>query len=134
MAYMGAATSLAHQGRLRVPTAEWNRPDSTSTLSLWPPGFPAAIALPVFLGASPAQSARWINIVAAAVTAGAIVLLIAGPLGLPAGVIGALVIFATQAVFDAHISVLSEPLFIALVLLSLYTMVYARDQIGRAHV
>ena len=129
MAYMGAATSLAHEGRIRVPTAEWDRPDSTSSLSLWPPGFPAAIALPVYFGASPVQSARWINIVSAAVIAGAIVILIASPLGLPAGVIGALAVFATQAVFDTEISVLSEPMFIALMLLFLVAMVHARDRL-----
>jgi hypothetical protein len=129
MAYMGAATSLVRQGRMRVPTAEWERADSTSSLSLWPPGFPAAIALPVFLGASPVQSARWINIAAAAVTAATIVLLIAGPLGVPAGVAGAVAIFATQAVFDTYLSVLSEPLFIALILLLLFAMVHARDRL-----
>jgi hypothetical protein len=126
---MGAATSLVHEGRMRVPTAEWSRPDSTSTLSLWPPGFPAAIALPVYLGASPVQSARWINVVSAAVIAGAIVMIVAGPLGLPAGIIGAVVVFATQAVFDTHISVLSEPLFIALMLLTLALMIHARDRL-----
>ncbi|MEO6864072.1 MAG: hypothetical protein ABI229_01350 [Gemmatimonadaceae bacterium] len=129
MAYMGAATSLAHQGRMRVPTAEWNRTDSTSTLSLWPPGYPAAIALPVYFGVSPVQSARWINVVAAAAIAITIVLIVAGPLGIWAGVIAALIVFATQAVFDTHISVLSEPLFIALMLLLLATMVYARDRL-----
>lgn len=129
MAYVGAATSLAEHGRLRVPTAEWSRPDSTSSLSLWPPGLPTAIALPVFLGESPVQSARWVNVVAAAMTSAAIVLIIAGPLGYPVGVIAALIVFATQAVFDAHISVLSEPLFIALILLVLAAMVYARDRL-----
>lgn len=129
MAYVGAATSLVHQGRMRVPTAEWNRPDSTSTFSLWPPGYPAAIALPLYLGASPIQSARWINILAAAVIAGTIVLVVAGPLGIWAGVIAAMIAFASQAVFDTHISVLSEPLFIALMLLLLATMVYARDRL-----
>lgn len=129
MAYVGAATSLVHEGRMRVPTAEWDRPDSTSALSLWPPGFPAAIALPVYFGASPVQSARWINVVAAAVSAGAIVVLVSGSTGTPAGIIAAAVVFATQAVFDTHISVLSEPLFIALMLLLLLVMVRARDQL-----
>ncbi|MES2358105.1 MAG: hypothetical protein V4529_07145 [Gemmatimonadota bacterium] len=129
MAYMGAATSLVRSGRMRVPTAEWERTDSTSSLSLWPPGFPAAIAVPVFLGASPVQSARWINVAAAAVTAATIVLLISGPLGIFAGVAGAVVIFVTQAVFDTYLSVLSEPLFIALMLLLLFVMVYARDRL-----
>lgn len=129
MAYTGAATSLVRQGRMRVPTAKWSRPDSTSSMSLWPPGFPAAIALPVYLGASPIQSARWINVLAAAVTAGAIVALIAGPLGVSAGLVAAAIVFATPAVLDAHISVLSEPLFIALMSLLLLAMVYARDRL-----
>ncbi|HEY8312125.1 MAG TPA: hypothetical protein VIG47_16285, partial [Gemmatimonadaceae bacterium] len=129
MAYVGAATSLAQHGRMRVPTAKWDRADSTSSLSLWPPGFPAAIAVPVFLGASPIQSARWINVIAAAVTAIAILLLIAGPIGYTAGAIGVLVVFATQAVFDTQISVLSEPLFIALLLLLLIAMIHARDRL-----
>ena len=129
MAYLGAATSLVHQGSMRVPTAEWERADSTSALSLWPPGFPAAIALPVYFGASPVQAARWINITAAAVAAATVVLLISGQLGISAGVVGAAVIFATQAVFDTYLSVLSEPLFIALMLLTLFAMVYARDHL-----
>jgi hypothetical protein len=131
MAYVGAATSLAQHGRMRVPTAKWDRADSTSSLSLWPPGLPVAIAVPVFLGASPIQSARWINVLAAAATAAAIVLLIAGPVGYAAGVIGVLVVFATQAVFDTQISVLSEPLFIALLLLLLAAMIHARDGLLR---
>ncbi|MEO9019849.1 MAG: hypothetical protein ABI314_04985 [Gemmatimonadaceae bacterium] len=114
---------------MRVPTAEWDRPDSTSALSLWPPGFPAVIALPVFLGASPIQAARWINIVAAATTAALVVVLIAGPIGVWTGVIGAATVFATQSVFDTHISVLSEPIFIALLLVFLAVMVYARDRL-----
>ncbi len=129
MAYVGAANSLAHEGRLRVPTAEWNRRDSTSTLSLWPPGFPAVVALPVVLGASPIQSARWINILSAALAAATIVMIIAAPLGLWAGVAAVLMVFATQAVFDSYLSVLSEPLFLAIMLLLLATMIHARDRL-----
>ena len=129
MAYMGAATSLAHNGTLRVPTAEWDRPDSTSSMSLWPPGFPAAIAAPVALGASPVQAARWINVIAAGVTAATIVLIVGVPLGVWAGLVAATAVFATQAVFDTHISVLSEPLFIAIMLLLLAVMLHARDRL-----
>ena len=129
MAYVGAAKSLVHEGQMRVPTAKWARVDSTSALSLWPPGYPAAIALPVLFGVSPIQSARWINVFAAAVTGAAIVLLIAGPVGYTAGVAGVLVVFATQALFDTQISVLSEPLFIALLLILLIAMIHARDRL-----
>lgn len=129
MAYVGAASSLVHEGKLRVPTAVWNRADSTSSLSLWPPGFSVAIALPIFLGASPIQSARWINVVAAAATAVVVMLLVAAALGPTAGAAGVLVVFATQSIFDAHISVLSEPLFIASMLLVLAAMIHARERL-----
>ncbi len=129
MAYMGAASSLARDGRLRVPTAAWNRADSTSSLSLWPPGFPALIALPVALGANPVQAARWINIFAAAATAGVLALIVAAPLGTWAGIVAVVVAFATQAVFDTHLSVLSEPVFIAVMLLVLAAMIHARDRL-----
>lgn len=129
MAYTGAATSLVEHGTLRVPTGEWDRPDSTSALSLWPPGYPAALALPMELGLSPIQSGRWINVVAAAVTALAVGLLVASAAGSGAGLVAVLALFATQAVFDAHLSVLSEPLFIALMVLTLAAMVRARDQL-----
>lgn len=129
MAYAGAASSLAHRGTLRVPTAEWDRTDSTSSMSLWPPGFPAVIAVPVALGASPIQTARWINIIAAGVTAATVVFIVAVPLGTWAGLVAATTVFATQAIFDTHLSVLSEPLFIAVLMLLLAAMIYARDRL-----
>lgn len=129
MAYTGAASSLVHEGRLRVPTGEWDRTDSTSALSLWPPGYPAAIAIPVSFGVPPIQSARWINVLAAAVSAATIAAVVATPLGAATGAAAVVVVFATQAVVDAHLSVLSEPLFLALLLLLLATMVYARDRL-----
>lgn len=129
MAYIGAATSLVRRGELRVPTGGWDSPDSTSSISLWPPGYPALIAAPVALGAAPIQSARWINIVAAAVSAATIVTLVASVVGTGAGIAAALTVFATQSVFDVHLSVLSEPLFLALASLTLAAMVLARDRL-----
>lgn len=129
MAYTGAATSLVEHGTLRVPTGEWDRADSTSALSLWPPGYPAAIAVPMYSGLSAVQSGRWINVVAAGVTALAVGALVATVAGTGGGLVAVLVVFATQAVFDVHLSVLSEPLFIALMLLTLTAMVLARDRL-----
>jgi hypothetical protein len=128
-AYVGAATSFVRDGTMRVPIANWDRPDSTSSLALTPPGFPIVMAGPMFAGASPIQSARWINILSAAVTAAAVALLIAAPLGDGAGIAGVLVVFATEPVLAAHMSVLSDPLFIALTLLLLAAMVHARDRL-----
>lgn len=129
MAYTGAASSLVRHGRLRVPTGEWDSPDSTTALSLWPPGYPVAIAVPTALGATPVQAARWVNIVAAAVTAATVFCIVATPLGTWAGVACVIVVFVTQAIFDVHFSVLSEPLFIALLFLLIAAMVFARDRL-----
>lgn len=129
MAYTGAATSLVQHGTLRVPTGQWDRADSTSALSLWPPGYPAALALPMELGLTPIQSGRWIDVISAAVIALVVGLLVASAAGSGAGLVAVLAVFATQAVFDVHLSVLSEPLFIALMLLTLAAMVRARDQL-----
>ncbi len=129
MAYTGAATSLVEHHTLRVPTGEWSRADSTSALSFWPPGYSAAIAVPMLGGASATQGGRIINVVAAALTALTLILLVSGAVGFPAGIITALVVFATPAVFDVHLSVLSEPLFITCLLFTLAAMVYARDRL-----
>jgi hypothetical protein len=129
MAYTGAATSLVRNHTLRVPTGEWSGPDSTSALSYWPPGYPAAIAIPVAAGISPIQGGRYVNIAAAAITAATLFFLIAAALSPPAGIVGVLVVCATPAVLDVHLSILSEPLFIALLMLTVATMVYARDQL-----
>ncbi|MGI8509854.1 MAG: hypothetical protein ACR2MQ_11065 [Gemmatimonadaceae bacterium] len=129
MAYIGVATSLIRRGELRVPTGVWNRPDSTSALSLWPPGYPMLMAGPIWAGASPIQSARWVNIVAASVTAATIVLLVGSAAGTGAGAVAALVVFATQSVFDVHLSVLSEPVFLALIVGTLAAMTVARDRL-----
>lgn len=129
MAYTGAAVSLVRDRALRVPTSEWRSADSTSALSFWPPGYPVAIAVPVALGVSPVQGGRIVNVVAAAVSAAALVGLVGGVVGVPAGVAAALVVFATPAVGDVHLSVLSEPLLIALLLLVLWAMVGARERV-----
>jgi len=58
-----------------------------------------------------------------------IVVVVAAAAGTPAGAIAALVVFATPAVADVHLSVLSEPLFLALWLLALWAMLAARDRL-----
>ncbi|HEY5219310.1 MAG TPA: hypothetical protein VIJ16_05850, partial [Gemmatimonadaceae bacterium] len=45
--YLGGAESLVAGHGFRIPTAAWNSPDSESTLTHYPPGFSAAIAVPV---------------------------------------------------------------------------------------
>jgi hypothetical protein len=129
MAYLGAAQSLVRSGTLRVPTGEWSNPDSTSALSFWPPGYPAAIAIPVVAGLAPVQGARFVNVVAAALTAATIFFIITAATSGPAGITAVLVTFVTAAVLDVHLSILSEPLFIACLTLTVAAMVYARDRL-----
>ena len=129
LGYVGSAQSLVRTGTFRVPTASWSDEDSTTTLSLWPPGYPVAIAGPVALGVPAIQSARVVNIVAAAVGAAALFALVSGVAGVGTGVVMVLVMFVTPAIVDVHLSILSEPLFLALLLVTLYVMVYARRQL-----
>jgi hypothetical protein len=123
MAYVGAATSLAHHGTLRVPSNSWDADDSTASLTVWPPGFSTAMAVPQKIGLSPVISARIVMSLAAFVSAATLFLLLESAAGPLAAMAGVAVIFATPAIVDVHLSVLSEPLFLACLLLTLLAMV-----------
>ncbi len=123
MAYVGAATSFAQHGTLRVPTSSWDDDDSTAALTVWPPGYSIAMAIPQKLGASRYMSSRIVMSAAAFVSATTLFILLeeaAGPLAGAAGVTG---IFATPAINGVHLSVLSEPFFLACLALTLLAMV-----------
>ena len=128
VAYLGDADALAKHGELRTPAARWWNPDSTSMLAHFPPGFAAAIAVPVRLGMDPQQSARLVEAVAAFVTIGTLVLLVGDATAQLAGILLAVALFATSSMHLAHVSVLSEPLFLALTALMLAAMVYRPDR------
>jgi Dolichyl-phosphate-mannose-protein mannosyltransferase len=123
MAYLGAASSLAEHGTLRVPSSQWDSGDSTSALTTWPPAFPAAMAIPRALGAGPLLSARIVTALSAFVTAAVLFLLFQGAVGTLAAVSGVATVFVTTAVVGVHLSVLSEPLFLASLVLTLLAMV-----------
>ena len=125
VSYMGAAESLAWQGRYRIPTAAWWRTDSTGALTHFPPGFPTALALPVRAGMTAPQAARLVSALSAAVTVGTLVLLVAGAATLAAGALLGVALLAMPAMELVHVSVLSEPLFLACVALMLAEL--ARD-------
>jgi hypothetical protein len=122
MAYMGAAESVAGQGRYRVPAAGWDSDDSTSALTHFPPGYSTALALPVRLGMSPPQAARLLQALAAAVTVATLVWLVADATTLLAGLLLGLALMVTTALAQVHTSVLSEPLFLACLSLMLAAM------------
>ena len=119
MSYLHAASTLAHGGALRDVQREWASVDSTMPLAHWPPGYSVVIAGVERLGAGGRQGARVIDAMAALVTIAIVVWLVAGAAGTGAGIVAALLVMVTPAVVQVHESILSEPLFIALLVLTL---------------
>ncbi len=123
MSYLHAATSLARDGTLRDVNREWASADSTMPLAHWPPGFPVSIAGAERAGFGAVQGARYIAALAALVSIGMITWLVGGIAGAGAGIVAGLLVMATPAVVQVHESVLSEPLFIAFMVLALAAMI-----------
>lgn len=123
LGYLGAASSLAHHGSLRVPASTWDAADSTSALTTWPPGFSVAIAIPERFGVSQLSSARIVLAASAFVSGAVLFLLLDEAAGAVAAMGGVIAVFVTPAIVEVHLSVLSEPLFLALLLLTLWLMV-----------
>ena len=122
MAYVGAATSFAHHGTFRVPSSTWDAEDSTSSLTSWPPGLPIAMAIPQRLGVSPLASARIVTATAAFITAAVLFVLLEGAVGSGGAVVGVIAVLVTPAFAGVHMSVLSEPLFLASLVMTLFGM------------
>ncbi|HMA02077.1 MAG: glycosyltransferase family 39 protein [Gemmatimonas sp.] len=125
MSYMQAASTLAHAGALRDVQRDWESADSTMPLAHWPPGYSVALAAVERLGVGPTQSARIISAIAAFVTIAVIAWLAGGVAGAGTGIVAGLLVMVTPAVVQVHESVLSEPLFIALLVLTLAAMARA---------
>ena len=121
--YMGAAESVAAHGEYRVPKAKWDSRDSTEALAHFPPGYPTALALPVRLGMPPTQAARIVQATAAFVTITTLVLLVSAAATPLTGVLLAFALFAMTSMHEVHVSVLSEPLYLACMTLALAAMV-----------
>ena len=116
MEYLGAAEALVHHGAFRVPAAAWHDPDSTSPLQHFPPGYSIVVAPGVAAGLSPVQSARLVQALAAGAMLALAFWLVSGVAGLAGGSLAALVLVATPAMASDHVRILSEPLFLALLL------------------
>ena len=111
--YLGAAESLAHGRGYRIPIADWRSADSTSALAHFPPGYPTALAAAIAVGATPARAGRIVNAAAAFVSVAAAAALVTSVAGLLAGLSLAAALLVMHAVVIVHLSVLSEPLFLA---------------------
>jgi thiamine transporter ThiT len=128
MSYVQAATTLAHGGALRDVQRDWTSVDSTMPLAHWPPGYPVVIAAVERTGLGAVQGARVIGAISAFVTIAIITWLVGGVAGVGAGIVAGLLVMVTPAVVQVHESVLSEPLFIALLVLTLAAMVRAPER------
>ena len=123
MSYLGAARSLAADGTLRVPMAPWWSDGASQALTHFPPGYPAVLAVPVALGVSAPMAARMVQAAAAGATAALFVFTLWPLAGGWGAALGAMVLALTPAVVFVHLSVLSEPLFLALMMLALWSLV-----------
>ena len=130
--YLGAAASLAASGEYTVPFGAWARADSTEPLTHFPPGYPTALALPVRLAMEPAQAARLVDATAAFITCATVVLLVSAAASPVAGVLLAVALLSMTAMYTTHASVLSEPMYLACLSLTLAAMAWAPDRPLRA--
>lgn len=122
MSYLGAAESVARTGAFRIPAAPWFADSTTAPLTHFPPGYSSVIAVGITLGADARTAARVTQAIAAAGTV-ALAMLILWPMAGGIGAtLGATAIVLSPAFVLVHLSVLSEPLFLALVTLALWAM------------
>ena len=84
------------------------------------------MAVPRALGAGSLLSARIVNALAAFVTTAVLFLLFEGAAGTIAAIFGVVAVLVTTAIVGVHLSVLSEPLFLASLVLTLWATVSAR--------
>ena len=134
LSYLGAAESVALHGEYRIPMAKWPRADSTEPLAHFPPVYPTVLALPVRLGMSPIQGARLVEAAAACITVTTLVLLTSAAASPATGILLAVALLAMTSMHEVHVSVLSEPLYLAWTVLVLAAMVLAPQRPLRAAV
>jgi hypothetical protein len=123
MSYLGAAESLVQHGTLRIPAAPWSSDSTTAPLAHFPPGYSTVLAVPMALGADARIAARIVQAVSAGLTTVAVMLVLWPAAGAWGAVLGVVGVVLSPAFVVSHLSVLSEPLFLALVTLALWSFV-----------
>ena len=126
MSYLFAATSLAHRGALLDVRDHWLSADSTRVFTRWPPAFPIAIAGPVWAGVAPVPSARLVMALAAALTFAVLAFSVSGGVGVRATIAFLVLLAVTPPIVIVHESVLSEPMFLAALAVTLACMARER--------
>ncbi len=129
LAYLGSAVSLANGHGYRVPSSLWAAADTTAPLAHFPPGVPTSIALGIAAGTTPENSARFVQAASAAVTVLAIMFATAAAGQFAAGAIAVVLFGVTATAIICHASVLSEPLFLALLALFVWQLARPRSSL-----
>ena len=112
-----------------VPRNDWYA-DSTAPLTRFPPGYPVAIALPTRAGMEPSQAARLVNAIAAFITVATLVMLVCDATTAIVGLLFGAALVVLPAMHEVHVSVLSEPLYLAVTALALAAMVRRPERPG----
>ena len=128
--YVAAAESMAAGGPPEIPVTHWSDPGSSTVLSHYPPGFPALLAIPLALGASPSTAVTAVLAVGAALSVAMTVLLAAGIGGLHAGIVAGVLLLATPAFALLHLAVWSEAAYLGIALLGLWAIIRHPDRPG----
>src|SRR3989454_11227427 len=131
MSYVGAAESVVRPGTLGVAWTYGPEAASASPLSDFPPAFSVAIAVPLAAGAPRVQAARWVMVVGLAVAIGVFAALAADAAGAAAAALLTGLVLATPAVVGVNTIVMSEPLFLAVLALTLRQMVAVPERAWR---
>ena len=120
--YVAAARSLVSDGTLEVPTLSWSRPDSASALKHYPPGMSTAMAAAALLGADIPTAARIVIALSAAIWVGAVVALVTAVTATAPALVLVIALLAMPSTVFVHQYVMSEPLYLAALLLTIWIM------------
>ena len=121
MSYLGAARTLAAHGTLRIPMGPWWSDSTSQPLAHFPPGYSTVLSLPIAFGMNALQGARVVQSLAAGATAALFVVTLSPVVGALGAALGAVVLALMPAYAFVHLSVLSEPLYLAFVMLLLWS-------------
>lgn len=111
-----------------MPFSDWNDADSTAPLTDYAPGYPLALAAPIALGAAPVQAARWIDALSAAATAAIAADLLFELAGIWGAALVTLLLVAMPAMTEIQLWVLSEPLFIVILMAAVLALIRQPDR------
>src|SRR6266567_3060292 len=126
--YVAGAESMASTGRYTAPITTWNDPSGAAVPVHFPPGFSAVMALPASLGVPLSTSIVVILALSAAVSVGMMALVVGRVSGPVAGAVAAALMLVMPPFVRLHVAIWSEPLFFAVMRVSIDRMVRRPDR------